>query len=103
MKLYISGPMAGYPNHNFPAFNVAESDLVAAGYEVLNPVNNGLPQGLPDQTYMRADLKMVLDADGVAVLPGWEASWGAGIEVDLAHRLSIRVLPITLWLTAVRP
>jgi hypothetical protein len=97
-RLYISGQMAGYPEHNRQAFHDAEKLLRDAGFDTLNPVNNGLGPGLPDIDYMRADIKMEMDADGVAVLPGWEASWGAGIEVDLAHRLGIRVLPLALWL-----
>jgi hypothetical protein len=36
--LYIAGPMTGIPDSNYPAFNQAEIELRAAGYDVLNPV-----------------------------------------------------------------
>ena len=37
MKVFISGPMKGYPNFNKEAFDQAEKDLVQQGYTVFNP------------------------------------------------------------------
>lgn len=98
MKLYVSGPMAGYRFHNKGAFLAAEGRLLDAGFEVANPVDNGLPDGLPPADYMRADLIMMLGCDGVATILSWRESWGACIEVDLAHRLLIPVRPLSQWL-----
>ena len=37
MKVYISGPMAGIENHNFPQFNALATKLRALGVDVVNP------------------------------------------------------------------
>jgi hypothetical protein len=97
--LYISGPMAGYPELNHPAFNAAEATLTAAGYYILNPASSDLPPDLGWADYLRYDLRLVLDSDGIAVLPNWEASRGAKLEVEVAQRLGIPVLPLAVWLT----
>lgn len=97
-RIYVSGPMAGYPGHNYHAFNRAEDDLQTLGFDVLNPLHNKLPEGLDFADYLRADLKMVCDSDGVATLPGWESSRGACLEVEVAHRLGILTMPLERWL-----
>lgn len=42
MKVFISGPMKGYPNFNKEAFDQAEKELVQQGYEEVAP-NMRLP------------------------------------------------------------
>lgn len=106
--LYIAGPMSGLPHYNYPAFNRAEEELLAAGYTVLNPVDaekdNPTPgQAQPWDWYMRKALAMVLAADGIAVLDGWECSRGARLEVEVAHSLRMPVLPLRRWVEAGRP
>src|SRR5690349_9675732 len=96
--LYISGPMAGYPNLNRAAFNEAANVLQRAGFRTLNPLDNGLPEGLPWSDYLRADVKMVCDATAIALLPNWEASRGARLEVATAHGLGMTSLPLAVWL-----
>jgi hypothetical protein len=98
MKLYISGPVSGMPGLNKDAFNAAEIQLDAAGHSVINPVKNGVPDTSPWLDHMRADIKMLMDCDGVACLPGWENSRGAKIEVELARSLGFPVLPYAKWL-----
>ena len=95
MKVYISGPMTGYPDFNYPAFNAAETWLTDRGHDVLNPARH--PKQDTWAGYLRLDLADVLTADGIALLPGWEASRGAQLEVHVAHSLGIRVLPIEVW------
>ena len=96
--LYIAGPMSGYPNFNYPAFHAAENMLIENGYAVLSPAPEKV---IPDtwDNYLRASIRQVLDASGVACLPGWEMSPGARLEVDIAHKLRIPVLPLTVWLS----
>ena len=36
MKVFISGPMKGYPNFNKEAFDQAEKELIQQGYTVFN-------------------------------------------------------------------
>lgn len=102
MKLYIAGPMSGYPEFNYPAFRVAESDLRALGHDVLNPVNaerhntTGKPQEW--DWYMRHALRMVVESDGVSLLPGWEESRGANLERFVARELGLWVRSHKEWI-----
>jgi len=88
-KVYISGPMTGIKDFNFPAFNKVADKLRAEGYEVLNPADHGA--GEDWEYYMKKDVKMVADCDMIVVLDKWHQSRGARIEVFLASRLSIPV------------
>jgi len=88
-KVYISGPMTGIKDFNFPAFNKVADKLRAEGYEVLNPAEHGT--GEDWDYYMRKDIKMVADCDMVVVLEGWSKSRGAKIEVFLAAQLGIPI------------
>jgi hypothetical protein len=91
MIIYISGPMTGLPELNFPAFHAAAAQLRSLGYEVINPAEFGEDEGKTWADYMRKDIKALMDCTHVAVLPGWENSKGARIEVYLAGRLEMPV------------
>jgi hypothetical protein len=43
-KIYLSGPMTGLPDLNFPAFHAEAARLRALGYDVINPAE--LPEGI---------------------------------------------------------
>jgi hypothetical protein len=94
--LYIAGPMSNYPGYNFPAFHAADRKLRAAGYGVLNPADN--PPCDSWDGYMRAAIAQVIRAEGVAVLPDWQMSAGASLEVHIAHALRVPVLSVDRWL-----
>ena len=101
--IYIAGPMSGYENWNFPAFFEAEKQLKELGYEVINPAHNdgatieaalqsaGDPSNPrnPWAYYMRRDLPHVLSADSLCVLPGWQNSKGASLEVHVAEAIGL--------------
>lgn len=104
-SLYVAGPMTGYPDQNYPAFHDAGARLTVAGYTVLNPVDNEAENPHPGTVqpwpwYMRRALRQVLAADAVAVLPGWDASRGANLEVSVAQQLGMPCAPIDHWLGA---
>lgn len=91
-RVYLSGPMSGIPDFNFPAFNDAAAKMRALGYEVFNPAENeGGRVDLPRSTYMRQDIQAVLNADLVAVLPGWQSSKGARLEVEIAREIGLAI------------
>lgn len=98
MKLYISGPMTGYEDHNRPAFNEAEDLLVHAGFEVLNPSTVSLGEGATWQAYMREALRMMSIADGVCMLPRWQRSKGARVEYKTATGIGLPVHSLHEWL-----
>jgi hypothetical protein len=91
-RIYIAGPMTGYPHHNFPAFHEAATRFRAAGCVVANPAENfGGRTDLPRESYLRADVLLLAQCDSIALLPGWEKSRGAKFEYLLAHELGLEV------------
>ena len=102
MILYIAGPMTGIAEFNYPAFRAAETQLRALGYNTLNPVDaeehNPTP-GIPQSWdwYMRHALRMVLDADAIALLPGWQDSRGARLETHVATALGMDARDLEYW------
>jgi hypothetical protein len=103
MKVYIAGPMSGYPDMNFPAFDKKAEELRAQGYEVVNPAEkdraNGYipqPEGFCTEAqykeFLMQDLPLVASCDAIYLLRGWARSRGARLERHLA-----KVLGLTIW------
>lgn len=90
-KVYIAGPMSNLPDNNRGAFNDVASLLRHAGFVVLNPAI--LPDGLSQQEYMQIDLTMLMIADTVVLLDGWQNSPGAVTEYHLAYKLAKEIVP----------
>lgn len=89
-RIYISGPMTGLYDCNRQAFNDAEAALRSKGFDVFNPVNNGLPrENVLWETHMRRDIAALMECDAVAVLPGSQHSRGSRMEIYLALELGI--------------
>lgn len=93
-RVYLAGPMTGHENHNFPAFHAAAERLRASGLEVVNPADHGLVDGLGWADYMRWDLVKLAGCHSVYVLPGWEKSKGASLEVAIAHALGMPLFTV---------
>jgi hypothetical protein len=89
MLLFLSGPMSNIPAYNVPAFNDAARELVRRGYSVCNPADLGRKEGWRWEDYMRSTLRMLLDCDAVAFLPGWHDSRGALLEMSVAADLGM--------------
>ncbi len=98
MKLYVSGPMTGIPDLNFPAFNAAAKALRAAGFEAVNPAELNPEPGKSWQACMRVDIRALMDCDGVALLPGWRTSRGASLERVIALAVGMPVRNLGAWL-----
>ena len=97
MKLYISGPITGVPNYQ-ENFITAEAILKQTGHEVINPCTVVLADNATWEDYMKADISLMLTCGGVAVLPGWEASAGARLEIDIAQRLNMPIKDVYGWI-----
>lgn len=91
-RIYISGPMSGIPEHNFPAFNAEAARLRALGYEVVNPAEVNTDTSMTWHQCLREDIKHLCDCDALALLPGWEHSTGAHLELHIAHRLGMKIV-----------
>ena len=101
MKVYVAGPMTGLPDFNYPAFFAAADALLEAGHEPINPARKDGREGCSSWLdFMRAGLRDVADCDGVALLPGWSESRGAGLEAHVARSLDLPVQPLSTWLSA---
>lgn len=99
--IYISGPMSGYPQNNYPAFHSAAQVLREVyGFTVINPAEFGcLPgQKVHYTDLLRADLQALLACDGVATLPMWWESQGARHEVATAGLLKMPVKSVSEWI-----
>jgi DNA-binding transcriptional regulator YdaS (Cro superfamily) len=91
--VYISGPMTGIADLNFPAFHAEARRLRNLGLRVINPAEVQLPADSPWATFLRVDLiDLLTHCDTVVVLPGWDRSKGAQLEVFVARQLGMRVV-----------
>jgi hypothetical protein len=89
--VYISGPMTGLPDHNYPAFGALARCLRSQGYKVNCPSENlGGDQTRELPEYMVLDLQMLLDSSGIVLMPGWRDSEGAKLEARVAKVLGWR-------------
>lgn len=96
--IYLTGPMTGIAEYNYPLFHRAAHSLRQQGFATVNPAENGLPPNAPWASHMRRDLHALLDCQGVATLPGWEASKGAALEVSIARAMGMPVRSVDEWL-----
>ncbi|HHY7917587.1 TPA: DUF4406 domain-containing protein [Escherichia coli] len=87
--IYIAGPMTGYKDDNRLEFCLADLKLRYAGNIVLNPAV--LPDGLSQQQYMSICIPMLMCADAIYLLDGWEESAGARAEYAMALKLNMHV------------
>lgn len=122
---YVAGPMRGYKDLNFQAFDTARDRGKALGYNIISPADldraNGIdpdrdPAIVEEENHLStADLRRIVwrdveaimslkpkRGDGIAVLPGWMDSTGARAEVALARWLGLRVICAVDFQTAVR-
>jgi hypothetical protein len=86
-RIYIAGPMTGYPELNFPFFNTAAKRLREQGHDAVNPAEIVTDQSADWQTCMRADIAQLVTCDAILLLPGWETSKGATLEHSIAKAL----------------
>jgi len=114
LTVYVAGPMRGVAEFNFPAFEEATAQLRSRGYKVISPAEQDLdrgfdPTGLTGHEDMSSlgfdlretllsDLKFVSECDAICLLPGWEFSKGATVELDMAVALGLDVKTLEEWL-----
>lgn len=106
-SVYIAGPMRGFPQFNFPAFDDARDRFRANGWNVVSPADidrahDPATESMSDaqvstvamqRMYAARDIAAIFYVvDAVAALPGWEKSVGASAEVALARWIKKPVL-----------
>lgn len=120
MKLYLAGPMRGYAEFNFPAFHAAAARLRAEGHEVFSPAERDIQRhggvdiskgnangdesvaakqhGFNLREALGDDLAWICaHAEGIALLPGFEASKGAQAELATARALGLHEIRLAPW------
>ncbi len=97
VRVYIAGPMRGYPQMNRPTFTAAEVIILALGdrFEVENPARCPDMDGWGTEEYMARDLPLLRQCQWVALLPGWQRSEGARREFACAVAHGIPTVAIT--------
>jgi len=116
MRVYISGPMRGIPEYNFPAFDGATAAMRQAGFDVISPAEHdrevdplchtrpgyalglhedGTGGGLRFQDLIGWDLEQLARPgyiDAIALLPGWENSTGVAHELYVSRVTGKKVM-----------
>lgn len=108
--IYIAGPMTGIPDLNHPTFNDTAEAFREGGWNVFNPAEVdvelfGSTEATEEamekdyeqflRTVLAADLEWIcVNADAIAMLPGWEKSYGARAEHATAVALGLQIIYI---------
>ncbi len=103
--VYISGPMRGYEDFNFKAFDAAKRQLLDAGLIVFSPADldraQPLPADAPIDEYFDRDFAVIRHMqpgrDMLFLLWNWENSKGAKAEASYAHVRGIKVVSPQEW------
>lgn len=100
--IYLSGKITGEPDLGVAAFTIAQYVLEDHGYTVLNPTTIEGDLNNSWEWWMKRALSMMMEAQGVAMLPDWNLSRGAQIEYGLAQHLGMTPAPVQTWLDMAR-
>ena len=92
-RVYLSGPMTGWPDKNSKAFEEAERIAYSLGAKgVYNPVTHTKSVDWTErEQFLHYDLRILLDCDAVVQLEDWNRSWGAARELEVAITCGIDV------------
>lgn len=112
VRIFLSGPMRGYPALNHAAFHGYAEWLRSYGFQVISPADHDHEIGIhPEDEGFDANgdvfgtettstlmawclTKVLREATMVALLPGWEHSKGALAEIAVAKSVGIPVFEI---------
>lgn len=111
MNIYLAGRMSGMPDYNFPVFAKYAQKLRDQGHFVFSPAEADLEDYGTVEKVREADdaLKhkpnalwcerleidfrwILMTADAIALIPGWEESKGANAELALARAMELEVI-----------
>lgn len=87
--IYLSGPMSGYENWNFPRFHEAAEQLRKLGFPVVNPADYGADPKLSWRDCLARDLHALAHCHVLVQLEGWDKSRGACLEYHVAIAFSM--------------
>jgi hypothetical protein len=86
MRIYISGKITGLNYADvLKKFNDAQDLLESLGFEVINPLNNGLSQSHTWRQHIVRDVEILLPCDAIFMIGDWVESVGARCEYHIAQ------------------
>ena len=89
-RIYLSGPMTGLPEFNFPAFAAEAERLRGLGFDVVHPAEINQDGGTCEEC-MRRDVALLVTCDHVATLPARKAhSWKSTSPIAWAFATALR-------------
>ena len=92
-KIYISGRISGLPLQDVTAkFEAAEAKLRTQGYDVVNPLKNGIPINAPWELHVAMDVVLLMGCGVIYLLPDWGLSKGATLEKNLAELTGKKII-----------
>jgi hypothetical protein len=98
-KIYLAGPMTGFPNLNWDAFFRKEEELSGQGWDVVNPARLDRDAGIDPNREMGEydytacayrDVLALLECSSIYLMSDWQHSKGACWERALAKHHKIR-------------
>lgn len=91
-KIYLSGKISGLPIcEAIKNFESAENQLKGFA-NIVNPMRLRHDHDKSWQSYMKEDIRALIDCDAIAMLPNYESSKGALIELNLAKSLGFEII-----------
>lgn len=92
MKIYISGKITGLPFREVKdKFQAVQKFLEDLGFEIINPMNNGLTKNDTWEQHMIKDIAELFACEAIYMLDNWTESLGASIEYDIAKRMGKKI------------
>lgn len=95
IKVYLSGAVTGRDRHETEhLFGIAEKAVRSLGLEPVNPLRLCTPN-MDWSEAMKVCIHALVDCHMITMLPGWEESDGAQLELHIATQLNINKLNLT--------
>ena len=92
-KIYISGPISGHDiEERRKTFQEVKVFLEAQDFEVMNPMENGLPDDADIHEHMKRDIEMLMTCDYIYMMRRWTHSKGCQVEFEVATSIGLPVL-----------
>lgn len=95
-RIYISLPISGYDiSERCATAKRAAALLEEEGWEVFNPLENGLPHDAGTHSHMRRDLNVLTDEvnpfSAILFLERWTHSKGCEVEFQVATAIGLEI------------
>lgn len=92
-KIYISGRISGLPKEDVTAkFEATEAKLRSEGYEVVNPLKNGIPDNATWEVHVAMDVLLLMGCNTIYLMPDWSLSKGATLEKNLSELTGKKII-----------